>query len=84
MYAELQSESTAVYKPWGQLTDFTTSAPIEISVSLNRETFTMIVNGISKCIPVAEMPYRRQAGKVRLQTHKCRATLEYLQVDELR
>jgi hypothetical protein len=82
-YGEPQSEIESEYKQWGQLTDFTASTPVEISVSLNSETLTMIVNGISNCISVAEMPYRRQAGKVRLQTYLCRAILEYLQVDEL-
>jgi hypothetical protein len=82
-YVEPTSESTYVDKQWGELTDFTKSAPIEISVALNSETLTMMVNGISNRISVVEMPFRRHAGKVRLQTHLCRAILEYLQVDEL-
>jgi hypothetical protein len=82
-YGEPQNEMESKYESWGHLPDFTTSTPIEISVSLNSETLTMRVNGISRCISVAEMPFRRQAGKVRLQTHLCRAILEYLQVDEL-
>jgi hypothetical protein len=82
-YGEPQNEMESKYKQWGHLPAFTTSTPIEISVSLNSETLTMTVNGISNRISVAEMPFRRQAGKVRLQTHLCRAILEYLQVDEL-
>ena len=82
-YVEPTSESTYIDKQWGKLIDYTTSMPIEISVALNSEALTMIVNGISHYISVAEMPYRRHAGKVRLQTHLCRAILEYLHVDEL-
>ena len=81
MYTEPQSESTYVDRPWGQLTQFNPFAPFEISVSLSGDAFTMEVEGTRKCIATVDMPYRRHAGKVRLQTHLCWAVLEHLAVD---
>jgi hypothetical protein len=81
VYTEPQSESTYVDRPWGQLTEFNPFAPVEISVSLSGDALTMEVDGTRKCIATVDMPYRRHAGKVRLQTHLCRAVLEHLAVD---
>ena len=81
VYTEPQCESKYVDKHWGQLPGFDPFAPVEISVSLTTDTLTMEVGGARKRIEVADMPYRRQAGKVRLQTHLCRAVLEHLWVD---
>lgn len=81
VYTEPQSESRYVDKPWGNLPGFDPFVPVEMSVSLTGDALTMEVGGTRNRIAAADMPHRRHAGKVRLQTHLCRAVLEYLRVD---
>lgn len=81
-YYEPQDEFRSEDKKWGQLTDFTESTTVEISVSLDKDGLSMEVNGISNYIPVADIPFRRRAGKIRIQTHLCRAILEHLEVSQ--
>jgi hypothetical protein len=78
VYTEPQSESTYIDKHWGSLPRFDPFVPVEISVSLTDDALSMEVGGAHNRIATADMPYRRHAGKVRLQTHQCRAVLEYL------
>lgn len=80
VYTEPQSETTYVDKPWGRLSDFDPFQSVDIVVSLTGDAFEMAIGGVRHRVLSADMPYRRNAGKVRLQTHVCRAVLEYLEV----
>src|SRR5215831_13598280 len=73
VYTEPQSETDYVDRSWGQLEGFDPFAAIEIAVSLTTDALEMAIGKRHHKVLVADMPYRRNAGKVRLQTHGCRA-----------
>lgn len=63
------------------LKGFNLSQFVTFDLSFSPDTFQIKVNEASKTIDVKAAPHVRHAGKIRLQTHWCRAVLGRVKVD---
>ncbi len=81
-YTEPHSETNYRDVQWGTVRRLDPAGPIDIVASLGPRGLRMAVNGVSHEVPLEDMPYVRHAGRVRFQTHLCRATLENVEAKE--
>jgi hypothetical protein len=80
-YTEPQDESHYQDVPIAKLEGFDISDFVTFHLIFGPDAFQIRVNGINKIIDLKTAPYVRHAGKIRFQTHWCRAVLKYAKVD---
>jgi hypothetical protein len=81
-YTEPHTEISYRDVPWGTVPRLDPDRPIDIAISLGAGGLRMKVDGVSHEVGFEDMPYVRHAGRVRFQTHLCRAILEEVNAHE--
>lgn len=80
-HTEPQSESSYRDREIGPLQDFDLSQFVKFKLEFATDNFDISVNNVHKTIDLKFVPHVRHAGKIRLQTHQCRAVIKYVKVE---